>query len=247
MATNTADAARLTELDPTTPAEPVNVAEYGFEGRFEDWTAEARYFEYTQAADPVGLGYTPQVPAERFGPELYSGGATRIVPLDLSEPLGITSGPATSPALLAHFVRIRASEKIHTEVNATSQLYYVITGRGFAVVSNSLIKWEKGDFITLPAGSPATFHAEDDAAMYWVHDEPLLRYLGSEATTPRFRPTIFPRSRATEELNRVAQAPGASAKNRISVLLANAKEEQTLTITHPVWATPCAFKKALGG
>jgi hypothetical protein len=95
MATNTAgaqvtspeaaDAQRLTELDPTMPAEPVNVAEYGFEGRFEDWTADGRYFEYSQAADPVGLGYTPRVPAEQFGPELYSGGATRIVPLDLSE------------------------------------------------------------------------------------------------------------------------------------------------------------------
>ena len=55
-------------------------------------------------------------------------------------------------------------------------------------------------------------------------------------TITRFRPTIFPRSRATEELNRVAQAPGASAKNRISVLLANAEEEQTLTITHTLWA-----------
>lgn len=246
MATNTADAQvtspeaadaqRLTELDPTTPAEPVNVAEYGFEGRFEDWTADGRYFEYTQAADPVGLGYTPRVPAEQFGPELYSGGATRIVPLDLSEPLGITSGAATSPGLLAHFVRIRAGEKIHTEVNATSQLYYVIGGRGFAVVGGSLIKWTKGDFITLPAGSPATFHAEDDAAMYWVHDEPLLRYLGADATTPRFRPTIFPRSRAVEELTKIAEAPGSNAKNRVSVLLANAEEEQTLTITHTLWA-----------
>ena len=70
----------LETIDPTSPASPVNVAEYGFEGRFEDWTADTRYFEYTRAADPVGLGYTPSVPAERFGPELWQGGRTRITP-----------------------------------------------------------------------------------------------------------------------------------------------------------------------
>ncbi|GAA4842032.1 hypothetical protein GCM10023201_35290 [Actinomycetospora corticicola] len=230
------DAVDLDAIDPTVPAEPVNVAEFGFEGRFEDWTADTRWFEYTKAADPVGLGYTPKVPAERFGPELWQGGRTRITPLDLSEPLGITSGPATSPGLVANFVSIRAGDNVHTEVNATSQLYYVMTGRGFAVVNSSLIRWQKGDFITLPASSPATFHAEDDAAMYWVHDEPLLRYLGADATKPRFRPTVFPRSRAVEELTKVAEADGASAKNRVSVLLANAEEEQTLTITHTLWA-----------
>ena len=111
-----------------------------------------------------------------------------------------------------------------------------MTGRGFAVVNSSLIRWEKGNFITLPAGSPASFHAEDDAAMYWVHDEPLLRYLGADATTPRFRPTVFPRSRAVEELTKVAEADGAHNKNRVSVMLANAEEEQTLTITHTLWA-----------
>lgn len=226
----------LDEIDPTVPAPLVNVAEYGFEGRFEDWTADARYFEYSRAANPVGSGSVPPVPVERFGPELYSGGATRIVPLDLSEPLGITDGPATSPGLAAHFVRIREGEKIPTEVNATSQLYYVISGRGFAVVNSSLVRWSKGDFITLPAGSPAAFHAEADTAMYWVHDEPLLRYLGADATTPRFRPTIFPRSRAVEELAKVAEAPGANAKNRVSILLANDEEDQTLTITHTLWA-----------
>ena len=223
-------------LDPTVPAAAVNVAEYGFEGRFEDWTADARYLEYSRAADPIGLGTTSKVPAERFGPELYRDGPTRVVPLDLSDALGVTGGPATSPGLLAQFVRIRAGEKLHTEVNATSQLYYVIGGRGSATVGGSLIRWEKGDFITLPAGSPITFHAQDDASMYWVHDEPLLRHLGAEATAPRFRPTVFPRSRAVAELAKVAEAPGANNKSRVSVLLANAEQEQTLTITHTLWA-----------
>ena len=46
-----------------------------------------------------------------------------------------------------------------------------------------MVQWEKGNFLTLPAGTRAVFHADADAALYWVHDEPLLRYLGAEATT----------------------------------------------------------------
>lgn len=33
-------------LDPTVPAPMVNVAEYAFEGRFEEWAEQAEYFEY---------------------------------------------------------------------------------------------------------------------------------------------------------------------------------------------------------
>lgn len=226
----------LAEIDPTRPAPAVNVAEYGFEGRFEDWTADARFYEYSQAADPVGSGHTSRVPIERFGAELYADGPSRIVPLDLSEHLGIDSGPATSPGLAASFVRINAGDSLHTDPNATSQLYYVISGRGFSTVGSRLVRWEKGDFITLPANSAATHHAEADTAMYWVTDEPLLRHLGARASTPRFRPTRFRRADAVSELERIAAAPGATNKNRLSVLLANAEEEQSLTITHVLWA-----------
>ncbi len=108
-----------------------------------------------------------------------------MVPLDLSKELGLKTGAATSPALLANFVRIRTGEQIDTSPNATSQLYYVLYGRGFAAINGHLVRWEKGDFLTLPAGSRSVFYAEAETAMYWVHDEPLLRYLGVEATQPQ--------------------------------------------------------------
>lgn len=223
-------------LDPTVPAPMTNVAEYGFEGRFEDWADDARYFEYSKAANPIGSGYAPQVPIKRFGPEIYSDAPTGVVPLDLSEALGIKTGAATSPALLANFVRIRAGEQVDTSPNATSQLFYVLYGRGFAAVNGRLVKWEKGDFLTLPAGTHSVFYADAETAMYWVHDEPLLRYLGAEATQPRFRATKFRRSDAVAKLEEIASRPGANEKSRVSVLLANANQEQTLTITHVLWA-----------
>jgi gentisate 1,2-dioxygenase len=139
---------------------------------------------------------------------------------------------------VANFVRIRAGEQVATNPNATSQLYYVISGRGFSAVNGRLVRWEKGDFLTLPADSHATFNADSgsDAALYWVHDEPLLRHLGAAATEPRFRPTIFPRPDGVARLGEIAGRPGANDKSRVSVLLANAEEEQTLTITHVLWA-----------
>jgi len=223
-------------LNPTIPAPMTNVAEYGFEGRFADWADDARYFEYSKAANPIGSGYAPQVPITRFGPETYMDQPTGIVPLDLSTDLGISTGAATSPALLANFVRIRAGEQIDSSPNATSQLYYVLYGRGFAAVNGRLVQWEKGDFLTLPAGARSVFYADADAALYWVHDEPLLRYLGAEAREPRFAATKFRRADAVAKLEEIASRPGANEKSRVSVLLANADQEQTLTITHVLWA-----------
>ena len=216
-------------VDPTIPAPMTNVAEYGFEGRFEDWAEDARYFEYSKAANPIGSGHTSKIPIRTFSRELYSDGPTHIIPLDLSHELGIANGPATSPALVAHFVRIRASEHIATNPNATSQLYYVICGRGFSAVNGRLVQWEKGDFLTLPARSHATFYASSDAALYWVHDEPLLRHLGAEAAEPRFSATKFRREDAVGRLDEIASRPGANDKSRVSVLLANAEQEQALT------------------
>ena len=229
-------AAESPNVDPSIPAPMTNVAEYGFEGRFDDWADDARYFEYSKAANPVASGNTPRVPITQFGPELYLDQPTGVVPLDLSKDLGIKDGAATSPALLASFLHIRAGEQIDTSPNATSQLYYAIYGRGIAAVDGHLVEWEKGDFLTLPAGCRAVFYADADATMYWVHDEPLLRYLGADATQPRFRPTKFRRADVLAKLEDIATRPGANDKSRVSVLLANADQEQTLTITHVLWA-----------
>jgi len=206
-----------------------------------DWSADARYFEYTAAADPIGSGHTSRVPVTSFPPSLYAGPTTRIVPLDLSSALGIASGPATSPGLLASFVRIAAGESVTTDPNATSQLLYVIEGSGTTVDgAGRTIPWETGDFVTLPAGGAgsggATHAAAEEAALYWVHDEPMLRYLGVRADEPRFAPTRFTGADTRAALDSVAAAPGANDKNRVSVLLANANQEQTLTITHVLWA-----------
>jgi gentisate 1,2-dioxygenase len=203
----------------------------------DEWTAHGEYYEYSKAADPVGAGLVPPVPVGHFPHTLHEEGETRVIPFDLSEKLKCP-WPATSPALLANFIRINPGDGIETSPNATSELYYVIRGCGQTSFRSSTLRWCEGDIFTLPAGCRATHRADggQDAAFYWVHDEPLLRYLGVRAETPRFEPTLYPRDRAVAELEKVAHAPGAAQKNRVSVLLANANFPQTRTVTHVIWS-----------
>ena len=173
------------------------------------FTRHARIFEYSKAADPVGSGATPPVPFASFPHTLHEDGPTRVIPFDLSAELR-SPGPATGPGLLASFIRIVDGESIGTHPNATSELYYVLRGSGRTSMGDDELQWEQGDFFALPAGSNATHSAEEDAALYYVHDEPLLRYLGVTAGAPRFAPTLYTRADADAALQEAASDPEAS-------------------------------------
>lgn len=220
-----------TSLNETLAVESV----LGIGEAIEDWTGDARFFEYSEAADPIGDGVISPIPTVAFTSDLYADGPTRVVPLDLSAQLR-TPYAATSPALLASFVRINAGDELHLSPNATSQLLYCIRGRGHSRVDGKVVRWKQGDFVTLPATMAATHVAEDDTALYHVVDTPLLDYLGALASTPRFRPTTFTAEAAQAKLAEVAAAPDADRKSRVSVLLNNTRFDQTLTATHTLWA-----------
>ena len=215
-------------------AEPV-VGRLAVGEAVEDWTGDARFFEYSEAADPIGSGAISAIPVVAFPAELYAGGSTRIVALDLSDRLR-TPYPATSPALLASFLCINAGDELNLQPNATSQLLYCIRGRGRSLVDGTEVRWSEGDFLTLPAATSATHAAEETAAFYHVVDTPLLDYLGVVASVARFRPTVFTAEAARARLAEVAAAPGADRKSRVSVLLNNTSFDQTLTVTHTLWA-----------
>ena len=204
------------------------------ETTIDRWTKDAQFFEYSKAANPIGSGLTSKVPLADFPHHLHEEGPTRIIPFDLSEQLRCP-GPATSPALCANFIRILAGERLETRPDATSEVYYVIRGRGRSRLGGGDLPWQEGDFFALPAGSRAEHHAETDAAFYWVHDEPLLRYLGVKADAPRFEPTLYPREQALAVLHEIEQDPKAAQRSRVSVLLANRNFDQTRTITHVIW------------
>lgn len=194
-----------------------------------------KYFEYTKAADPIGSETISRIPLVEFSRDLYETGETRIIPLDISDQLGCT-GPATSPALCANFVRILAGEELRTNFNATSQLFYVIKGRGITDFNDVEIPWKTGDFVALPSGEKTHHKATELATLYLVHDEPLLQYLGAVASSQRFKPTLYTSEDSLSELDKVKKEAEAVNRSRISVLLANKALDQTLTVTHTLWA-----------
>jgi len=204
-------------------------------GKLKSLIDNCIYYEYTKAADPIRSGVIPKIPFAEFGRELHETGGTRIIPLDISEALGC-EGPATSPALCANFVRILAEEELSTNFNATSQLFYVMHGSGHTEFDGIDIPWKKGDFVALPTGKETRHFADTNATFYLVHDEPLLRYLGAKADVPRFKPTLYISEDSLRELDKVRKEADAANRSRISVLLANKEIDQTLTVTHTLWA-----------
>jgi gentisate 1,2-dioxygenase len=198
-------------------------------------TDETQYFEYTSSANPLGAKLISRVPFRNFSPALYAVGESRVIPLDLSAELACPS-PATGPGLCANFVRINAAEQLTLEPNATSQVFYAISGSGEVSHGASAFPFAQGDFFTLPGGTATTLSAATAATLYYVNDAPLLTYLGVSGVRPRFAPTLYPSAQAQAELVKVAEDANAGRRNRISVLLGNVNFPQTRTVTHTMWA-----------
>ena len=92
--------------------------------------------------------------------------------------------------------------------------------------------WSEGDTFVLPAGGEAIHSSETHAGLYWVHDAPLLRYLGVSTVKPVFEPCFYSHQDARAQLNAIASNPRGANANRVSVLLGNNAFPQTLTFTH---------------
>ena len=204
-------------------------------------SAKAVLFDYRQAANPVRAGLTEPIPDRCWSPQLYRSASSGVIPLDLSAELGI-DGPATSPGLAAHFVRIHPGEGIKAAAEATSSLFYVLSGQGRchrqAQGSSPAVSlnWQQGDLFVLPAGDAPLLEADADSVLYWVHDAPLLRHLGVTASTPRFEATHYPGQWLRQELESLATDPSSARSNRLSLLLGNRDLPASRTVTHVLWA-----------
>jgi len=90
-------------------------------------SAQAQYFSYGEAANPIRSGLTGTVPYRSFSPAFFSQNGSAVMPLDLSEELQC-SGPATGPSLCANFIRLDG-DSLRTSADATSQLFFVARRR----------------------------------------------------------------------------------------------------------------------
>ena len=158
--------------------------------------------QYYAAADPKD--FMPDIPFAVFPASLHTGSRSRaeLIPLDLSARLSPSAAepsdvrtqcpPATSPNLLASFLAIPSGCSLTLDAIATSHMFFVLRGSGNAhaedgtggnAAEGAELSWASGDLFTLPACARISLTADSvDSALYYVHDAPLLAYLGVAPT-----------------------------------------------------------------
>ena len=201
-------------------------------------------YEYTSQSNPA----IPAVPIRTLSAEHHTAGASRVTHFDLSADLG-TPYPATSPNLLTSFIRVVRGEQLTTTARATSQAVYAIRGQGKTVIRDEAgertIDWKQGDLFVVPysANQSLVHHCEDvetehgGAALYWVHDEPLLRYLGVVPHSDAFTATHFTNKYLMDKVEELRHDSASANRNRLGILIANADTKQeTKTLTHVLWS-----------
>lgn len=191
-------------------------------------------YEYTSAANPI----LPNIPIFFYSINDHHSEPTSIIPFDNKDQLS-TEYPATTPSLLASFVKILKNEDIETNTNSTSQLFYVIKGSGYSMIQHKIVYWSEGDLFVVPSAddSNITHTALNDSYLFWVNDEPLLQYLGVVPTISKFTYTFFKKNIVMEKLQEIREQNAHLNLNRLGILFGNKDTDtNTKTITHTLWS-----------
>ncbi len=197
----------------------------------ETWAQQVMSWEYSAAATPD----LNAVPIQPFPASLHEQGETRVISLDLSQALE-TPYLATSPNLLANYIRICAGEAIKTVVSATSEVFFVMRGAGRTETESGHITWQQGDVFTLPSNQGVQHFADEDTALYWTHDAPLLQYLGVSPSKPQFKPAFYSQQYIMNTVADLRQVAIQEKRNRVGIILGNTAHSKTKTMTHTMWS-----------
>lgn len=147
---------------------------------------------------------------------------TGLIDMDLSACLGLT-WPATTPAMLARYVVVRAGERLSHAFEATGEIYYVATGRGETCAGELKLRWQAGDVFVLPGASRTLHQATEDSVLVCMTNEPELAYAGVRAPEPHrnrvVSPAFFSGAVIDEKLGRVHQRSGPQTTAGKAVIL----------------------------
>ena len=191
-------------------------------------SAYAQRALYWSAANNFQKGQ-PDVPCHVFIAErdraLDEGTGTALIPLDLSDRLGLDY-PATVPNLLARYVRVDAGGEIAFEVASSGEAYYVMEGSGESEKGDERFAWAAGDVFVLPgAGGSTRIRADAGGALLWmVTDEPALSFFGIEASPVRDGPGAvhYPAEAIDAEMARIHRRVDDGRQSGKAVLFSRA-------------------------
>lgn len=102
------------------------------------------------------------------------------------------------------------------------------------------MRWAQGDLFVLPSTSRGAEHTAaaegEDVALYWVSDEPLMRYLGVSPVEKKFEPTLFTKTRMVGTVELLKHEQGVAHRNRLGacgLLIVFFGSYQTMQCTRP--------------
>ena len=130
---------------------------------------------------------------------------TGFVEMDQSDVLGC-AWPATTPALLARYIVIRAGDSFRHNLASSGQVYHVLRGTGFTDCGEERFSWERMDSFCLPGGTDVELGSAGGAILLVISNEPELSYLRASANAgsqQAIRPTLFRRVSVLQELDKV--------------------------------------------
>ena len=197
----------------------------------EQFKTNGKIYEYMSASNPI----LPEIPVLVHNKALYNNGPSRIIPFDLSKQLNIPY-EATSPNLLASFIKINKNDSYKYKSQSTSNAFYIIHGKGSFLLKNSgCINYEEGDMVVIPTDVDFKNYflsisaQESDTVIYCISDEPLLKYLHVSPLEDNFKPALFKKKDMMNKIEEISHEVGYEHKNRLGILLGNKKTSVGIT------------------
>ncbi|MGI9336428.1 MAG: cupin domain-containing protein [Gammaproteobacteria bacterium] len=179
----------------------------------------------------------PPVPRRRFLDErdraLAESTPGGEIPLDASDVLG-TPYSATTPLLLARYLRIRAGEQLNVARRASAEIFYVLHGTGRTTGYGEEIPWSTDDAFCFPGGDEVSHRAATGTVLFSVCNEPLLRFESLEpprARHARVSPVLWSSDEMAGRLETLLARPASDQMSGRALQLASAQMEPA---RHPV-------------
>jgi gentisate 1,2-dioxygenase len=183
-----------------------------------------------------------------------------ITPIDFSE-FYHAQHPATSPNLLASFIRLSQNQTVHfnpennrNNLNASSHFFYLMHGTVEITTAKSntqtrteTFQLKAGDIFIHPCLSSMKIvntnqnqknqnenQHQNETHIYYINDAPLLQYLGSIPKTQTFQPAIYTKEYIETQMQLLANPNN----NRKGILFGNEDTEKigNNTITPVLWS-----------
>jgi len=77
-----------------------------------------------------------------------------------------------------HMMRLAPNRRTGSYRTTANNIYAVVNGNGVTTVDGARFEWSRGDVIAAPAWRPHFHEASEDALLFRVTDEPMLKKLG---------------------------------------------------------------------